>query len=69
MVRGRVQGMLLHVLDGFEVVPGGGRTTCFRGAVEDQEALQRVLRRILACNMSLASVRRLDVDLPQAGTP
>jgi hypothetical protein len=69
VVRGRVQGMLLQVLDGFEVVPGAQRTTCFRGEVEDQEALRRVLHRILACNLSLASVRRIDTDAPPAGTP
>jgi hypothetical protein len=69
VVRGRVQGMLLQALEGFEVVPGGPRTTCFRGEVEDQAGLQRVLHRILDCNLSLASVRRIDGEAPPAGTP
>jgi hypothetical protein len=69
VVRGRVQGMLLHALDGFEVVPGEQRTTCFRGAVEDQEDLRRVLQQILACNLSLASVRRIDVEAPPDAVP
>jgi hypothetical protein len=68
VVRGRVQGMLLRALEGFEVVPGGQRTTCFRGAVEDQADLQRVLHRILDCNLSLASVRRIDDEVPPVGT-
>ena len=69
VVRGRVQGMLLRALDGFEVVPGGQRTTCFRGAVEDQADLQRVLHRILDCNLHLASVRRIDGETPPVGRP
>jgi hypothetical protein len=64
VVRGRVQGMLLQALEGFDVVPGRPQTTCFRGPIEDQAGLQRVLQRILACNLSLASVRRIDVETP-----
>jgi hypothetical protein len=69
VVRVRVQGMLLQALDGFDVVPGGTRTTCFRGEVEDQADLQRVLHRILACNLHLASVRRIDGEAPPVGAP
>jgi hypothetical protein len=67
VVRGRVQGMLLQAFEGFDVVPGRPQTTCFRGSVKDQAGLQRVLQRILACNLSLASVRRIDVEAPPGG--
>lgn len=60
VVKGRVQGTLLRVLEGFEVVPGRERETCFRGEVADQEELRRVLQRISSFNLSLKSLRRIE---------
>ncbi|MBF6841927.1 hypothetical protein, partial [Acinetobacter baumannii] len=56
-VKGRVHGVHLRALEGFVVVPGRTGETCFRGEIDDQEALHRVLGRIAGFNLELASVK------------
>jgi hypothetical protein len=60
IVRGRLGGPVTRSFRELEVQPSSPDSTCFRGWLPDQSALQAVLARFADMAIEVRSMRRLD---------